>query len=265
MSVRNIIRTIATVVSLVLLMVCIVVVVVLLTRTGNDVEGNSYNETEDGLVNTAPSDYFTDADNDNLIFINYESLSYGSAKRAVSVEDLPDLLYAGKVDNKNSYIYATELLDALPKTPEEALDFQLLLKNGDEPDSFITYLNDGVTASGSIGFCPGLLPESVLRRYATPSYPVNEFGQTYGSDSYADYLGMSPELVPCEGSDGTVGYCYLTDLHGEPAKNPEEAMAYMQRLEERREEMSKTGEIYVRVIPLYAIDGRTVIGEFGIG
>lgn len=101
---------------------------------------------------------------------------------------------------------------------------------------------------------------------------VNENNQTYGTirppmtnDDMRVTEENTPDLIACAGIDGTVGYCYRTDLDGEQPNNPKEAIEYMKRLEERYEEMRRTGEKYVRIIPLYAEDGVTVIGEFGIG
>ena len=101
---------------------------------------------------------------------------------------------------------------------------------------------------------------------------VNENDQTYGTikppvtnDDLKVSEENTPDLIACVGIDGTEGYCYRTDLDGEQPNNPEEAIEYMKRLEERYEEMRRTGEKYIRIIPLYAEDGVTVIGEYGIG
>jgi len=102
-------------------------------------------------------------------------------------------------------------------------------------------------------------------------FMVNENDQTYGTiktpNTLADLIVSTentPDLIACVGIDGIQGYCYITDLDGEQPNNPEEALEYMNRLRERRQEMIKTGEQYVRIIPLYAEDGKTIIGEFGI-
>ena len=112
-----------------------------------------------------------------------------------------------------------------------------------------------------MGFCPEKLPASILSSFPVPSYPVNANGKTYGTLAFTRYIGAEPDLVACLGIDGTYGYCYQTDLDGEQVNNPEEAIEYMQRLEEMR----RNGEQYERIIPLYAEDGITVIGEFGMG
>lgn len=104
-------------------------------------------------------------------------------------------------------------------------------------------------------------------------YLINKNGQTYGSGSVSDEEVANqiaqpivlPDLILAEGIDGTIGYVYKNDLDGEQPQNPEEAVEYMKKLEERYEEMKQTGEEYVRIIPLYSEDGETVIGEFGVG
>ena len=92
------------------------------------------------------------------------------------------------------------------------------------------------------------------------AWPVNEVGLTYGSLSDIEYEGLldseelaalSPQLVLAIGDDGvTEGYVYYSDLNELPPDDPDE----MQEWIENRE-ASKT-------IPLYDIDGVTVIGTF---
>jgi hypothetical protein len=82
-------------------------------------------------------------------------------------------------------------------------------------------------------------------------YPVNEYGETYGSDAYADIVGKRPDLIAAIGIDGTHGYVRFSDLEPfPPPRTPEEAVA-----------QNNPG---VRIIPLYDKDGRTVIGQFKI-
>ncbi|AOY76165.1 hypothetical protein [Clostridium formicaceticum] len=82
-------------------------------------------------------------------------------------------------------------------------------------------------------------------------YKVNENGQTYGSSLYAVSFETEPDLILAEGIDGTTGYVYAADLYGKAPKNPQEAIA-----------MQKANTDQERFIPLYASDGKTVIGEF---
>jgi len=80
---------------------------------------------------------------------------------------------------------------------------------------------------------------------------VNQNGQTYGTLDFAEF-NNAPDLLQAVGIDGTTGYVYLTDLFGETPKTPEEAVRFQ---EEREAKGSYT-------IPLYANDGKTIIGEF---
>ena len=86
----------------------------------------------------------------------------------------------------------------------------------------------------------------------TPVFPVNENGQKYGSLMDVDTPGQEPDLVKAVGVDGTLGYVKFEDMQGKLPKNPEEAIAMQNK---RLKEGPKT-------IPLYAVDGKTIIGEF---
>lgn len=83
-------------------------------------------------------------------------------------------------------------------------------------------------------------------------YPVNENGQTYGSAADARNYEEEPDLISAYGSDGkTTGYVKKEDLQGPQPQNPEEAMQLMK-------------DAKPRDIPLYDVDGITVIGNFRI-
>ncbi|PWW01198.1 hypothetical protein DFQ01_11088 [Paenibacillus cellulosilyticus] len=82
------------------------------------------------------------------------------------------------------------------------------------------------------------------------SYPLNENGQTYGSSLDATSVEKEPDLVKAYGVDGTLGYVKSDDLNGPLPSSPEEALA---------QQRSKKGD---REIPLYDVDGKTVIGKF---
>lgn len=85
------------------------------------------------------------------------------------------------------------------------------------------------------------------------SFPKNENGQTYGSAADAVSPSTEPDLIKAIGVDGTEGYVLKTDLDGKMPKNPSEAL-------EQQRNAPKS-----RTIPLYHVDGRTVIGHFKIG
>jgi hypothetical protein len=120
-----------------------------------------------------------------------------------------------------------------------------------------------------------------------PDFPVNENGLTYGSGGFG---ANNPDLILAIGIDGTTGYVLRTDLEGTGPlvrpNNPEEALRYMEELDRLAEEALRLIEeldrlaaeegagddLHIRIvrernlflIPLYASDGQTVIGEFGI-
>jgi hypothetical protein len=83
-------------------------------------------------------------------------------------------------------------------------------------------------------------------------YRTNENGQTYGSQAGPSIHGNpQPDLIAAKGADGTSGYITYEDSMGPQPKTPEEAV-----------EMQKEGKFNIREIPLYAADGKTVLGSF---
>jgi hypothetical protein len=84
------------------------------------------------------------------------------------------------------------------------------------------------------------------------AYPQNEKGQTYGSALDAPSYEDEPDLIKAYGIDGTIGYVKKEDLDGPEPKTPEEAV----RL---------SNEAKPREIPLYDVDGETIIGKFIVG
>lgn len=85
------------------------------------------------------------------------------------------------------------------------------------------------------------------------NFPNNKHGQTYGSSADAASADMEPELIRAIGVDGTAGYVLKKDLDGELPKSPEEAIAIQNN-------RSPDG----RDIPLYDVDGESVIGLFHV-
>lgn len=86
-------------------------------------------------------------------------------------------------------------------------------------------------------------------------YPKNQSGETYGSLLDAPSPDLEPDLIAAIGVDGTEGYVRATELYSGPLpKSPDEAVAYMKALE--------SAPYSVRKVPLYAADGKTVIGYF---
>jgi len=90
-----------------------------------------------------------------------------------------------------------------------------------------------------------------------PIFPVNQNGETYGPMGFVKTPGKEPDLVSAIGEDGIEGYLKKEDMFGEQPNNPEEAMAYMERLEKEKAKGHK-------FIPLYASDGKTILGKFKV-
>jgi len=117
---------------------------------------------------------------------------------------------------------------------------------------FIFFLITGILTFDSI---PAIA--NILRPTTDSIFPVNQNGETYGSLGDVNTPGKEPDLVSAKGEDGTEGYLKLEDMWGEQPNNPEEAVAYMKRQEEEKARGHK-------FIPLYASDGKTVIGKFKV-
>jgi len=94
-----------------------------------------------------------------------------------------------------------------------------------------------------------------------PIYPVNENGQTYGSAADAISIETEPDLIAAIGIDGTKGYVLAKDLRANMPKTPEEAIAQMNA----RKTAEANGTYEGRLIPLYDVDGKTVIGQYRSG
>lgn len=83
-----------------------------------------------------------------------------------------------------------------------------------------------------------------------PDYPVNDRGQTYGVA--AEVTEHDPDLIRAQASNGRVGYVLAADLEPPDFDSPEAAYAWMEKQSRRGEQES---------VPVYAVDGVTVIGE----
>ena len=98
----------------------------------------------------------------------------------------------------------------------------------------------------------GVLTEDTKRGY----FKRNENNQTYGTfiSNKEGYTISEPELIAVEGVGGVKGYAKKSDLYDESfqPQTPEEFLNYV-------EERDKKGP---RTIPVYELDGETIIGEF---
>ncbi|WP_159883879.1 hypothetical protein [Paenibacillus puerhi] len=82
-----------------------------------------------------------------------------------------------------------------------------------------------------------------------PSYFRNKEGKTFGSAIYAETEEQMPDFVKAYGVGGTRGYLKKEDMHEEMPKTREEALALTLARKDRE-------------IPLYDVDGETLIGVF---
>ena len=82
-------------------------------------------------------------------------------------------------------------------------------------------------------------------------YPVNDKGETYGPNMGNMMIIDEPDLILAQGENGKIGYAKKLDLEGPKPKTPEEAV--------------KLNNPPPREVPLYDVDGETIIGKFWIG
>lgn len=87
------------------------------------------------------------------------------------------------------------------------------------------------------------------------AFPKNQYGQTYGSELNATTPDTEPDLIAATGVGGVNGYLKRTDLEPDPfPKTPQDAIELTKKNLARGEYQ----------IPLYAVDGKTIIGAFKI-
>lgn len=156
--------------------------------------------------------------------LNESGQTYGSAGDTTPYEMLPDLICRGSVDGVAVYMLKSDYLKA-------GSDVSL-------------YDVEGRTIISSI---------HISGAKSLDFYPVNENGQTYGSEADATSPETRPELISALTEDGIEGYVLKKDLDGELPKTPEEAIAI-------QNSRSPGG----RDIPLYEFDGETIIGVFHV-
>jgi hypothetical protein len=82
-----------------------------------------------------------------------------------------------------------------------------------------------------------------------PTYKVNVNGMTYGSGLDATSPSTEPDLIEAIGAGGIQGYVRSADLTPAEPTSPSDAAR-------------QNSGVLARVIPLYAVDGVTVIGAF---
>jgi len=100
---------------------------------------------------------------------------------------------------------------------------------------------------------PTVTPETTQ---VAPTFQKNAAGDTFGSAAKATSPDNEPDLIQAAATNGKTGYVKKSELdaaNGSDVSTPEEAMKWNQE--------SQTP----RSVPVYAQDGRTVIGVFVVG
>jgi hypothetical protein len=87
---------------------------------------------------------------------------------------------------------------------------------------------------------------------ATPGWPTNANGQTYGSLLKSTSSATDPDLVQVIATNSEAGYVYSSQLNQAAPSSPAAAVA--------QQAANTTGQF----IPVYAQDGTTVIGQFEV-
>jgi hypothetical protein len=95
-------------------------------------------------------------------------------------------------------------------------------------------------------------------------YLTNKNGLKYGSARDAISVETEPDLISAVGVDGVEGYVYAKDLREEMPKTPAEAVAKTEAIKEKLAKAKPNEAIVIRTIPLYDVDGTTIIGSFEI-
>lgn len=107
-------------------------------------------------------------------------------------------------------------------------------------DGYVTY---ACTAT------PNYAPTQSINSYSSMIIQRNENGEIYGSEIFLSEIGVQPDLILAEGSNGEIGYVRTEDINDSSVTTPEEAILKMKNAT-------------TSVIPLYSSDGITVIGSF---
>lgn len=116
-----------------------------------------------------------------------------------------------------------------------------------------------VVAAGGLGILTGVAVTSGATAsepaLPSPTYSVNANGKTIGP-----WIGgknaFQPDLVEIIADSGERGFAKTSDLMGEVAKSPDDAVRIT------KERVNASGDI---VIPVYSEDGVTRIGQVTIG
>ena len=118
-------------------------------------------------------------------------------------------------------------------------------------------------------FLIGILIPAAIAAIVQQNTNRNNDGQTYGSGYVETPTSVCmPDLILAKGLDGALGYVYADEVRFGSFKKPAndaERTAYNEQVLKLAYEQQSKGEDYLWYIPLYESDGKTVIGQFGVG
>ncbi len=120
----------------------------------------------------------------------------------------------------------------------------------------VAVVSAAIFTSVSLANADQSLPTPPPANMTAADWPVNERGQTYGSSALAATYEDEPDLIQAAATNGKVGYLSRDEMRavdGSHVKTPEEALAW---------QAAHGNETHV--LPVYALDGVTVIGHFVI-
>jgi len=124
----------------------------------------------------------------------------------------------------------------------------------------------GVSAAGAQMiplFAPkGVAPESGVEYQPapSPSFPTNASGLTYGSAADAISPGTEPDLILVVTTDGKEGYAKKADLDQADGTTAAQTLSPSDVLK-WQDKRNAQGTI---MVPVYDVEGKTVIGEFAV-
>jgi hypothetical protein len=92
----------------------------------------------------------------------------------------------------------------------------------------------------------------IIQEFAAAQFERNAAGQSYGSELNAPTPAQAPDLISAYATNGRIGYVLRSQLHPTLPANPAAALKAQETASEAKS------------IPVLAVDGKTVIGQFVI-
>ena len=237
------------------------------------------------LDNTANLPADSQSDNNQAMFpSNSLNQTFGIADYANSIDELPDLIYVGMINEligndlagARAYMTKTALIQLMPEKGQTAFINDLKV------DRIHLYGGSGRSlgesgrlswrqSSANQAFFSYLLP-AVRDCFGEFTYRTNDNGKTYGNHFDAMLVGTDAALIEAIADDVTIGYIYADDIAGRASirgywvepPHGEGAVEYIDIGLELSGDMYTTPHVETGSIPLYALDGTSVIGEIPV-